>query len=511
MPLPKRHERMTESEENAAGRSSRRQILRSSSIIGGASIINIFLGLVRQKAAALILGAAGVGLVGLLQSLLATVAAVASLGIGNAATRQVAEAVGREDEGMLKTAKQALFWGTLMLAVAGAVILYMLRFVIADQFFGDPSLADEVGWLSIGVALSMAGSSQIALLAGLRRVGDVARSSVISAFLSAVVGVAILMLLGSDGLLLFVISTPLMVFLTAQFYTAKLPRSQGPRVSFAGMATQWRTMAGLGIAMTVSSLAGTGGQLLIRALLQRELSLAELGYFQAASTLSMTYLGFVLGAMGTDYYPRLTAVIEDHPAANRLVNEQSEVALLLAGPVLLGMMGGAPWILPLLYSAEFGQASDIFRWLILADLIKIAIFPLGFVVLASGDGRTYMATEILGAAIMVAVTWVALPFLGLRAAPLGVLAAYLAHLPIIYVIARRKIGFGWNSQVRPILFILLVGCLGVLWIAMASAWWGLVAGGLSAAAFSAWAFSRLKDALGDRFLAKLGLKPRSSS
>ena len=47
--------------------------------------------------------------------------------------------------------------------------------------------------------------------------------------------------------------------------------------------------------------------------------------------------------MGTDYYPRLTATIHDPVATNRLVNEQTEVALLLAGPVLLAMLALAPW------------------------------------------------------------------------------------------------------------------------------------------------------------------------
>ena len=42
---------------------SYRQILRSSAIIGGASAINIVIGLVKMKAVALLLGPAGVGIV----------------------------------------------------------------------------------------------------------------------------------------------------------------------------------------------------------------------------------------------------------------------------------------------------------------------------------------------------------------------------------------------------------------------------------------------------------------
>jgi O-antigen/teichoic acid export membrane protein len=57
-----------------------RQILRSSSIIGGASFVGVLVALLRIKAAAILLGPAGVGLIGLLQSLMATAASVSALG-----------------------------------------------------------------------------------------------------------------------------------------------------------------------------------------------------------------------------------------------------------------------------------------------------------------------------------------------------------------------------------------------------------------------------------------------
>ena len=69
---------------------SYRQILRSSSIIGGASAINIVIGLVKMKAVALLLGPAGVGLIGLLTNLVGLVSSVAGLGFGNVGTRQIA-------------------------------------------------------------------------------------------------------------------------------------------------------------------------------------------------------------------------------------------------------------------------------------------------------------------------------------------------------------------------------------------------------------------------------------
>lgn len=73
------------------------QILRSSYILGGASVLNILVGLLRIKIAAVMLGPSGVGLLGIFESLMATAASIAGLGFGNVGTRQIAEAIGRED------------------------------------------------------------------------------------------------------------------------------------------------------------------------------------------------------------------------------------------------------------------------------------------------------------------------------------------------------------------------------------------------------------------------------
>ena len=58
---------------------SYRQILKSSSIIGGASVINILIGLVRTKIIAVLLGPTGIGLVSLYTGLLSTATAVATI------------------------------------------------------------------------------------------------------------------------------------------------------------------------------------------------------------------------------------------------------------------------------------------------------------------------------------------------------------------------------------------------------------------------------------------------
>ncbi len=62
----------------------------------------------------------------------------------------------------------------------------------------------------------------------MRRVGDLAQVSVLSALASTVVGVGALVLYGRDGLIVFVIAGPLASFLFGHVYVARLQKVQAP-------------------------------------------------------------------------------------------------------------------------------------------------------------------------------------------------------------------------------------------------------------------------------------------
>ena len=428
--------------------SSHKQILRSSFIIGGASVINILVGLLRMKVVAVLLGPAGVGLIGILNNLMATGANIAALGVANSGVRQVAESVGRDDPDAIDASRRALFLGTLILAVLGSFLFWCVRDLIAVHILGNDDRAQFVGWVSIGVGLTVATGAQRALLTGMRRVGDIARMTVVSSLVGALVGIVAIYFLGETGIILLVLSAPLAGLVISHFYVAKLPKTQSKRAPFREIKQQWSALLKLGFAFMVAGLAMPVGQLAVRAMVQNQLGLESLGHFQASWEISMTYIGFVLGAMGTDYYPRLTAVITDHSKVARLVNEQAEVAILLAGPVLIAMMALAPWVLTLLYSEEFTSSISVLRWQILGDTLKIISWPIGFIILASGRGKLFVMTEMFAASVFVVATWACMPWLGIDATGVAFFLMYLSNFPLLLVVTRMLVGFSFSTKVK---------------------------------------------------------------
>lgn len=470
---------------------SYRQILRSSSIIGGASVINILVGLLRMKAAAVLLGPAGVGLIGLLTNIVATASGVAAVGVGNVGTRQVAEVTRDGDPRRVWLVRRALVSLMTGLAFSGGVIFWLLRDVLANRVLGVGELAGALGWLSIGVTLSVAAASQNALLNGMRRIGDIARVSVGSAVLSTVGGIVALWFWGEGGIVPYVLAAPVASFLIGRWYVARLPRANSIPAKLNELISQWRTMIQLGFAFMVAGLAGTAGQLIVRTLVQRELGAEALGHFQAAWGISMTYIGFVLAAMGTDYYPRLTVVIRDHAAVNKLVNEQTEVAVLLATPVLLGMLALAPWVIRLLYSSAFAEAVEVLRWQVLGDILKIISWPLGFIMLASGSGKTFMVTEWLVMLAFSALTFVLLPRVGLVATGVSFLFMYFLLLTAVWTLAVRRTGFTWSRIVRRLGALAIACGVAIHLTALLSELAAALLGAVLAAGWGVYALVRL--------------------
>jgi PST family polysaccharide transporter len=461
--------------------------------------------MLRLKVAAVLLGPAGVGLIGLFQNLTTAAAGVGSLGISNAATRQIAEASSEAESSALAEARRALAWAGFTLSVLSGLVMWLFCRQISIAVTGSPALSTSVAWLGVGVSCAVAGMAQVALLTGLRRIGDVARVTTYAGVLGTLVAVAGLFAFGDGGLLLFVISPAVAALLVGQFYVMKLPRSSGP-AGLRGTSRQLKALSALGFVIMIGGLSAQVSQLAIRALIQRDLGLVDLGYFQAAVSLGVTYIGFVLAAMGADYYPRLTSAMRDKEAACRIVNEQTEVALMLAGPLLVIMMGMAPWLLHALYAAEFTAAAPILRWQVLGDFFKLCGWPLGFVMLAAGRGKTYMLIEFGAAAVAVATVWIALPIVGIEASGLASLTCYAWYMPTAYLLARRQTGFRWSRRALISMAIVASACLSVFLAAGVDERLGALASAVCTPLMLLYAWRSIGSAVGGEVLARIRRK-----
>ena len=236
----------------------------------------------------------------------------------------------------------------------------------------------------------------------------------------------------------------------------------------------------------------SGAAYAVRVLVLRELGLDAAGLYQAAWTLGGLYVGFVLQAMGADFYPRLVRSVHDRPLCNRLVNEQLSASLLLAGPGVLATLALAPWMLVLLYSQQFDAAGPALRWICLGMALRTITWPMGFIIVAQGRQTLFFLTELAWALVNVTATWYCVQRFGLEGAGIAFFLSYLMHGAMLFPIVRRLSGFNWTrNNLASAAWTLVLCAAAMVGTEVLSSGWALVAGLAVAFASAAWSFRTL--------------------
>ena len=336
------------------------EILEATVLIGGSSVINLGVSVVRTKAIALLLGTSGIGLLGLYGSITDLVRTFAGLGINNSGVRQIAEAAGTDDTVRIARTVTVLRRVAVALGVLGALVLVVFCRPISRLSFGNNGHAGQLALLSLAVLFGAVMAGQGALLRGMRRVGDMARLNVLGAVLGAAVSILMIWLYGEQGIVPALVAGAFLSVVTSWWYARKV-RVERVKVKLRDMTAEVSALLKLGVVFTASAVMTLVTAYAVRTLVLRHLGVDAMGLYQSAWAFGGIYVGFILQAMGADFFPRVTAAAQRPDECNRLVNEQVEVGLLLAGPGALATLALAPLVIRLFYSAQFGGAVEILR------------------------------------------------------------------------------------------------------------------------------------------------------
>lgn len=461
--------------------SSYSQIFKSTALIGGSSVINVLLSIVRTKALAVMIGTEGMGLFGAFSSVTTLVSGIAGMGINSSGIRQIAEAVGTNDQHRITRTIFTLRRTAFALGALGAMALLILSLPISKVTFGSDAYVGSLALLSVTILFTAVADGQMALIQGMRRIRDLAAISIWGALLGTVFSIPIVFLFREKGIVPFMVTISALTILTSWRYTREI-KTEEVYMPLSAVWTEARALLGLGIFFMASGLMNSALAYLSRVMVIRQMGLDAAGLYQAAFALSSVYVGFILGAMGADYYPRLTAVSANNEEVNRLVNEQTEVSLLLALPGVLGTLTFATWGVHLLYSAQFEPAVDILRWQILGILGRVVSWPIGFVLLAKGRGKTFFYTELAANILHLCLIWLGMKWFGLSGLGIAFFAVYAFYLLMILSVVQRLSGFTWTkANLRLVLCSLLATVAVFLGTAggLDTGWRVVIGGGLT--------------------------------
>jgi antigen flippase len=433
---------MVEPEKHTYG-----QILKSSALIGGSSVVNVAIRIVRTKVMAVLLGPAGFGLMGLYGSIADLSQNIAGMGINSSGVRQIAEAAGSGDAEKVARTVTVLRRTSFFLGILGAVLLAIFSRQISILTFGDDQHATEVALLSLAVFFSSVSAGQGALIQGMRHISDLAKIGVLGGFLGAIISITVIYFLHENGVALSLVGTAAMGILISWWFSRRV-HVQSTTMTASQVRQEAASLLKLGFAFMASGFLTMGAAYAVSTMVLRMVSLEAVGYYQSAWSVGGLYVGFILQAMGADFYPRLAAINKENAKCNRMVNEQVQISLLLAGPGIIATLTFAPLVIGLFYSAKFGMAIEILRWFCLGMALRVLIWPMGLIMVAKGERVLFLGADISWTLVNVGLSWIFLRYFGLNGAGIAFFGSYVFNGLIIYSIVRKLSAFRWSFANR---------------------------------------------------------------
>lgn len=424
--------------------------------MGLSSVVTVGLSALRYKLLALELGPEGIGVLGLLATMLALGVTLFGMGVGSSGIRQVAAS--QSDEGGFgAVTRAALLRGSWLLGLIAAVLGLLLFPVLRVTLFAEvPALL--IVCLIIAVAASVVSAGQVGLLNGQGRLPEIAKANSFGAMIGTALTLGLLAVAPQWALAAAFAAAPLAVLALTTGYTRKL--REGRIFAWAELWVAFKPMLLFGLAFSGSILMSNLVQVLVRLLVNQELGLANVGYFQAAWTIANVYLGFIITAMAAEYYPRISAIAHDAPELNRQVNTQIRLMLMIATPVILLLVFLAPVVMSIMYASEFSRATELLRWQLLGDILKIASWPLGFLLLAREAKKAFFLTELVWNSSFLLLSVVLISPLGLKGLGLAYGCSYAFYF--VSVVWFSKALTRYVLEGRILAFIVLALLTGLI-------------------------------------------------
>lgn len=439
--------------------SSYRQIMKATSLFGGVQVFNIVIQVIRSKFVALLLGPTGMGISGLLYSTIGLIKGFTDFGLGTSAVKDIAAASATGDEIKISTVAtiiRRLVWitGTL-----GSLVIMILSSWLSQLTFGNHNYTFAYIWISITLLFNQISSGQMVLLQGMRKLQHLAKANLAGSAIGLITTIPLYYIWGLKGIVPGIIVTSVITLSLSWYFSHKV-KLQPVKVSYASTISGGKSMLNMGFMISLSGTITILSSYLVRIFIRNHGGIEQVGFYNAGFTLLDTYVGLIFVAMGTDYYPRLTAIAQNNRLCKETINQQVEIAILILAPILVIFLTFINLAIVVLYSTKFIPINEMIYWASLGVFFKAPGWAIGFILLAKGKAKLFFWNEVIAIAYFLGLNLLGYYFWGLSGLGISYLVGYFAYLLQMFLLSRRKFEFSFSSELIRIFvlqFLLAIG------------------------------------------------------
>jgi PST family polysaccharide transporter len=394
-------------------------------------------GLIRNKVVAVRLGPSAFGEIAQLTSVVASVATIVSFGMQVSVSRNVARADTHEERRAYLANANGL---VLSLSLIATVIMFWLLTtgsllsLIGLAPGSDTSLTAAVFIVSLpflGVQ-----TNYLATLQGLLDVKGLAIQRSIAVMIATAAAVPLIWTLGVLGAAISYLL--LSVVLTVLLGNRCRALGYNP-LAVAFDRARVKMLASFGIVSMVVGFAQAFSDTAIRASLIADFGTTVNGLLQAPLVLASTMQAILLGSIGTLSITTVSTAASGGETAETVDRLLTAVVPIASSALALLGLFGVPAI-ALLYSSEFVDGASLLPYILVTQLVMVAVWVIGAPLLAMGDRALWMALDLIWVALRLVVSLALIPNHGSLGVAVGMLVSVMVHLILAVTIVRWRYG-----------------------------------------------------------------------
>ena len=413
-----------------------RMAMKAMGLFGGVQVMGILCSIIRTKLVALWIGPVGIGLFGLFNNALEMISTGTNLGIRSSSVRDISQALASHDKGLVARMITVVRKWSLWLGLVGALLTLAMAPVLSQLTFGDNTHIWGFVALSIAVLLQALTNGEYAVLQGTARLKRLASVTLWGTIVGLAVSVPLFYLLRERSILPSIIAYA--VALAAFAYIFRNREYPTEAVNRHETFDMGKGFVKLGIYMTLGNFASILASYAFNAWLNIHAGTDQVGFYQAGYTLINKYTGLILTALGMEYYPRLSQVADSRLRLRAFVSQEINVAISVMAPVVALFILLRELVVWILYTPEFNVILTFVSWGMIGTVLRTLSWCLAFTILAKGDGKTFLWTEVASAVINLVLNIVFYQWWGLTGLGIAFLVSYLLYTIIVAAVYYGK-------------------------------------------------------------------------
>jgi O-antigen/teichoic acid export membrane protein len=397
-------------------------VIKAAIHVSPLSIIRLACGFLRSKIAAVVVGVAGVGVLGQANQYLLWVTTIGSLGLVNSLMQQVSHHREKDDLQKLKLVKGTIFT-SLCIFLCLLTVLSLISFRKLSLFFFDntnPEFAVLVLIITLAVPLNVLASNYIeGFFTAYHRFDLYVKASSVVTVLSLIFFVPAVYFWKVQGGLISIISGEVLIFFVFLYYVLKIEKFKNVFIFRFNPGIFYLTFRDGIVNLSCACLAAFIG-LLLRQMVIKESGIYLNGIYQFCLSITAYYTPFLTNLLWAKYFPSISA--------RKITDETKEIVrstlifVVLSGALITaGILIFSDEVIRILATKDFTIAEKYLPIQFMGDFWYFIFYLYSVFLLAMRSMKRYLLIWMFFLAVQYLLSTLLVSYWGLN----GIIAGYL--------------------------------------------------------------------------------------